>query len=152
MKEKNLSRRSFIKGTVAGAAGAVVLPFCIPASVLGRGGSVAPSERIVMGGIGIGGRGSYDLGYMLTDPDVQWVAVCDVLKSKRDAAKNTVDSKYGNKDCAAYIDMRELLAERTDVDAVLIATGDRWHALASILAMRAGKDVYCEKPACLTMA
>lgn len=134
------------------AAGAVMLPYCIPASVLGRAGSVAPSERIVMGGIGIGGRGSYDLGYMLTESDVQWVAVCDVHKGRREAAKNKVDTKYGNKDCAAYIDMRKLLAERTDVDAVLIATGDRWHALASILAMRAGKDVYCEKPACLTMA
>ena len=89
---------------------------------------------------------------MLTEPDVQWVAVCDVLKSRREAAKNMVDSKYGNKDCAVYGDMRQFLAERTDVDAVLIATGDRWHALASILAMRAGKDVYCEKPACLTMA
>ena len=146
-----LTRRQFMTQG-ATAASAVMLPWCIPASVLGRGGSVAPSERIVMGGIGIGGRGSYDLGYMLTQPDVQWVAVCDVLKSRRDAAKNTVDSKYGNKDCAAYGDMRQLLAERTDVDAVLIATGDRWHAPASILAMRAGKDVYCEKPACLTMA
>ena len=136
----------------ATAASAVMLPWCVPDSVLGRGGSVAPSERIVMGGIGIGGRGSYDLGYMLTQPDVQWVAVCDVLKSRREAARNKVDSKYGNKDCAAYGDMRQLLAERTYVDAVLIATGDRWHALASILAMRAGKDVYCEKPACLTMA
>ena len=136
----------------ARAASAVMLPYCIPVSVLGRGGTVAPSERIVMGGIGIGGRGSYDLGYMLAQPDVQWVAVCDVLKSRRDAAKNTVGSKYGNKDCAVYGDMRQLLVERTDVDAVLIATGDRWHALASILAMRAGKDVYCEKPACLTMA
>jgi len=146
-----LTRRRFLtQGMVA--ASAVALPYCIPASVLGRGGTIAPSERIVMGGIGIGGRGSYDLGYMLTEPDVQWVAVCDVVKSRREAAKNTVDTKYGSKDCAAYRDMRQLLAERTDVDAVLIATGDRWHALASILAMRAGKDVYCEKPACLTMA
>ena len=63
-----------------------------------------------------------------------------------------MDRKYGTKDCVAYADLRQLLAERTDVDAVLIATGDRWHALASTLAMRAGKDVYCEKPACLTMA
>lgn len=105
-----------------------------------------------MGGIGMGGRGSYDLGWILTEPDVQWVAVCDPVKGRREAAKNVVDKKYGNTDCAAYSDMRQFLSERTDVDAVLIATGDRWHALASVFAMRAGKDVYCEKPACLTMA
>ena len=146
-----LTRRRFLtRGALA--ASAVALPYYIPASALGRNGVVAPSERIVMGGIGIGGRGSYDLGAMLNEQDVQWVAVCDVLKSKRQAAKDTVDRKYGTKDCAAYADLRQLLAERTDVDAVLIATGDRWHALASTLAMRAGKDVYCEKPACLTMA
>jgi hypothetical protein len=130
----------------------MALPYYVPASVLGRDGIISPSERIVMGGIGIGGRGSYDLNWMLNEPDVQWVAVCDVLKSRGQAAKNIVDSKYGNKDCAVYGDIRQFLAERTDVDAVLIATGDRWHALASIMAMRAGKDVYCEKPACLTMA
>jgi len=146
-----LTRRRFLTRGVM-AASAVALPYYVPASALGRGGTVAPSERIVMGGIGIGGRGSQDLGWILNEPDVQWVAVCDVLKSRRQAAKNMVDSKYGNKDCAVYGDMRQLLAERTDVDAVLIATGDRWHALASIMAMRAGKDVYCEKPACLTMA
>jgi predicted dehydrogenase len=146
-----LTRRRFLTwGPLA--AGAVALPWYIPASALGRGGTAAPSERLVMGSIGIGGRGSYDLGYMLTQPDVQWVAVCDVLKGRREAAKHLVDSKYGNQDCAGYGDLRRLLAERTDVDAVVIATGDRWHALASILAMRAGKDVYCEKPACLTMA
>jgi predicted dehydrogenase len=134
------------------AASAVALPYFIPATALGRGGAVAPSKRIVMGGIGLGGRGSYDLGVMLAMPDVQWVAVCDVLKERREAAKKLVDDHQGNKDCAVYGDLRQLLAERTDVDAVLIATGDRWHALASVLAMRAGKDVYCEKPACLTMA
>jgi predicted dehydrogenase len=143
-------RRFLTRGAMA--ASAVALPCYFPASALGRDGAVAPSERIVMGGIGMGGRGSYDLSWMLTEREVQWVAVCDVLKSRREAAKNLVDSKYGNKDCAAYGDMRQFLAERTDVDAVLIAAGDRWHALASILAMRAGKDVYCEKPACLTMA
>jgi predicted dehydrogenase len=146
-----LTRRRFLKRGVM-AASAMVLPYYVPASVLGHGGTVSPSERIVMGGIGIGGRGTYDLGWMLNEPDVQWVAVCDVLKTRRQAAKNIVDSKYGNKDCAVYGDIRQFLAERTDVDAVLIATGDRWHALASIMAMRAGKDVYCEKPACLTMA
>jgi predicted dehydrogenase len=146
-----LTRRRFLTRGVM-AASAVALPYYVPASALGRGGTVAPSERIVMGGIGMGGRGSSDLDWMLNEPDVHWVAVCDVLKSRRQAAKNIVDSKYGNRDCAVYGDLRQFLAERTDVDAVLIATGDRWHALASIMAMRAGKDVYCEKPACLTMA
>ncbi len=144
------TRRRFL-GRGAMAAGALALPCYIPASALGRDGAVAPSERIVLGGIGIGGRGTYDLGAMMAERDVQWVAVCDVLKSKREAAKRTVDGKYGNKDCAKYGDFRQLL-ERRDLDAVLIATGDRWHALASVLAMRAGKDVYCEKPACLTVA
>lgn len=150
-RSMTLTRRRFLERG-AMAVSAMALPCYVPASALGRGGVVAPSERIVMGSIGIGGRGSYDLGYMLTQSDVQWVAVCDVLKSRRELAKNTVDAKYGNKDCTAYGDFRQLLAERTDIDGVVIATGDRWHALASILAMRAGKDVYCEKPACLTMA
>ena len=134
------------------AAGALAIPHFVPASAMGRDGAVAPSERIVMGGIGLGGRGASDLGWMLNEADVQWVAVCDVRQAQRRAAKQVVDDKYGNTDCAIYGDMRELLAQHPDVDAVLIATGDRWHALASILAMQAGKDVYCEKPACLTMA
>jgi len=150
-KNSTLTRRQFLtRGTMA--ASALALPYYIPASALGRDGAVAPSERIVMGGVGLGGRGSYDLSALLNEKEVQWVAVCDVHKGRRQAAKNTVDGKLGNEDCAMYGDMRQLLAERTDVDAVLIATGDRWHALASVLAMRAGKDVYCEKPACLTMA
>ncbi|MCF7957753.1 MAG: Gfo/Idh/MocA family oxidoreductase [Phycisphaerae bacterium] len=147
-KKSKSTRRAFLKRTAALS----IAPYIVPDLVLGRGGNIAPSDRIVMGGIGIGGRGSSDLGWMLNEPDVQWVAVCDVRKSRRQVAKNMVDSKYGNKDCAVYSDMRQLLAERTDVDAVLIATGDRWHAPASIMAMRAGKDVYCEKPACHTMA
>jgi predicted dehydrogenase len=146
-----LTRRQFL-ARGATAAGVVAAPWIIPASALGRDGAVAPSERIVMGVIGVGGRGSYDLGALLSQKDVQVVAVCDLLKSRREAAKNSVDTAYGNPDCAVYSDMRQLLAERADVDAVLIATGDRWHALASVWAMRAGKDVYCEKPACLTMA
>ena len=146
-----LSRRKFLQG-VSAAASAIAMPCLIPASALGRGGTVAPSERIILGGIGIGGRGSADAGVMLAEPDVQFVAVCDVKKRQREAVKRMVDAKYGTKDCATYGDLRQFLAERTDVDAVLIATGDRWHAPASILAMRAGKDVFCEKPACFTMA
>ena len=148
--QKQISRRDFVKRTAL-ACGALAAPQIIPASALGRDGVVAPSERIVMGGIGIGGRGTHDLGWMIGEPDVQFVAICDVRKSRREAAKNIVDGKYGNKDCALYGDMRQFLAERSDVDAVIIATGDRWHALAATMAMRAGKDVYCEKPSCLTI-
>lgn len=146
-----IRRREFVRNTVLASA-AVAAPQIIPASALGRDGAVAPSERIVMGGIGIGGRGTHDLGWMIGEPDVQFVAICDAQKSRRDAAKALIDGRYGNQDCKVYGDIRQFLGERTDVDAVLIATGDRWHSLASILAMRAGKDVYCEKPACLTMA
>ena len=78
-----------------------------------------------MGGIGIGGRGGDHLPIFLEFPQVQFVAVCEVQKDRRDAAKRKVDSRYGNTNCAAYRDMRDLLAERTDLDAVLIATGDR---------------------------
>ena len=149
-KTKLTRRRFLARGAMA--ASAIALPFYVPASSLGRDGAVAPSERIVMGAIGLGGRGSGDLGWMLGESDVRFVAVCDVRRASRERARNAVNGKYGNKDCAAYRDIRELLAKRTDIDAVLIATGDRWHAPASVMAMRAGKDVYCEKPACLTMA
>ena len=106
---------------------------------------MAPSNRIVLGGIGIGNRGTYDLGCFLPEPDVQFVAVCDVKAARRDAVKRMADAKYGNQDCATYRDMRELL-DRTDIDAVLIATGPNWHATAAIQAAKAGKDMYCEKP------
>jgi len=138
------SRRQFLK-TSALTGGAVALPYFIPATALGRDGAVAPSEKITLGAIGIGGRGSYDLGCMLEEQDVRCVAVCDVRKERREAAKRNVDQKYGNQDCVMYTDFRELLA-RPDIDAVLIATGPNWHALASIMAAKAGKDVYCEKP------
>ena len=146
-----LTRRGFLK--TAAAAGAVLTaPLVIPASVLGRGGAAAPSERIVMGGIGLGGRGTGDLGWMLPEQDVQFVAICDIRKERREAIKKIVDTRYGNSDCAMYRDIREFLAARTDIDGILTATGDRWHAMAAILAMRAGKDVYSEKPSCMTMA
>jgi len=131
---------------------AAAAPYYIPASALGRNGAVPPSERIVLGGIGVGRRGSHDLNWMLPEPDVQFVATCDPNKQRREAVKQIVDTRYGNNDCALYSDIRQFLAERTDIDAVLITTGDRWHALASIMAMRAGKDVYSEKPSSMTIA
>jgi hypothetical protein len=141
----SLSRRQFIKRTLA-TSSVFAVPCIIPASALGRDGAVAPSEKITFGAIGIGGRGSYDLGCMLEEKEnAHCVAVCDVRADNRERAKNRVNQQYGNKDCVTYIDFRELLA-RPDIDAVLIATGPNWHALASIMAAKAGKDVYCEKP------
>jgi hypothetical protein len=135
---------------VAGAA--LAMPCIIPGSALGLNGAVPPSERIVFGGIGIGGRGTGVLKWMLPERDIQFVAVCDAKKAAREAVKKVADDHYGNQDCKTHRDIREFLALRTDIDAVLIATGDRWHALASILAMRAGKDVYSEKPSAMTIA
>lgn len=146
-----LTRRRFLK-TMAGSGAALALPTIIPASALGRDGAVPPSERILLGGIGLGGRGTGVLGWMLGEKDVQFLAICDARKARREAIKQMADKRYGNADCAMYRDLREMLATRTDLDAVLIATGDRWHALASIWAMRAGKDVYTEKPSCMTIA
>jgi hypothetical protein len=144
VEKVRFNRRGFLK-TAAKAGAVLAVPYVIPASALGNSGAVAPSERIVLAGIGIGSRGGYDLGCFLHEPDVQFVAVCDVKANRRKAVKEMADNRYGNKDCATYIDMRELLA-RSDIDAVLIATGPNWHATASILAAKAGKDVYCEKP------
>jgi predicted dehydrogenase len=148
---KKLNRRAYLK-TAAAAGAACVAPTIIPASALGLGGAVAPSERVVLGGIGIGSRGQFDLNWMLREKDVQFVAICDARKVRREAVKALVDKRYENNDCKMYPEMREFLAERPDIDAVLIATGDRWHAQATILAMRAGKDVYSEKPSCMTIA
>ena len=145
-----LPRRQFLKQGLAAAGAAVAAPYIVPASVFGKDSAVAPSERIVLGAIGIGPRGRQDLECLISEKDVQFVAICDVQRGRRQAVKDMADAKYGNKDCAMYRDMFELLA-RADVDAVLIATGDHWHALASILALKAGKDVYSEKPCGLTI-
>jgi hypothetical protein len=146
-----MTRRQCLKAAAASSA-AIALPTIIPASALGRGGAVAPSERITLGAIGIGARGEFDLNWMLPEKDVQFVAICDARKVRREHVKNLVDKKYGNSDCKMYPEMREFLASRPDIDALLIATGDRWHATATIMAMRAGKDVYSEKPSCMTIA
>ncbi|MGE0759425.1 MAG: Gfo/Idh/MocA family protein [Pirellulaceae bacterium] len=149
MNPSRVNRRDFVR---AGAAASAVLsaPWFVPARALGRDGNVAPSERITLGVIGIGPRCTYDLKAMLGLSDVQCVGIADVQATRRDAGKKLVDTHYGNQDCAIYRDFRELLA-RSDVDAVLIATGDRWHATASMMAANAGKDVYSEKPCGLTI-
>ena len=144
-KAKQIQRRSFLKSSLAVTGTAILAPTIIPSSALGRDGFVAPSERIVVGGIGIGNRGNYDLDCFLEQKDVQFVGVCDVKQSRRIAVKKKVDEKYGNVDCDMYEDFRQLL-ERKDVEAVLIATGPNWHATMAMQAARAGKDIYCEKP------
>ena len=151
MWKSKLTRRELL--AAAARAGAVLaLPAIVPASVLGKNGAVPPSEKIIAAGIGIQHRGMSDLQALIGQPDVQVVAICDLQKKQRLAVKNFVDTHYGTQDCAMYPEIRGFLAERPDIDAVLIATGDHWHALASILAMRAGKDVYTEKPSCMTIA
>lgn len=143
------TRREFL-GRSAALSAAASLPWIVPASATGAQGTVPPSEQIVMGQIGIGPRGTYDLQAMLTLPDVRCVAIADVQASRRNAGKALVDEHYGNQDCQLYRDFRELL-DRDDIDALLIATGDRWHAPASMMAAEAGKDVYSEKPCGLTI-
>src|ERR1700681_2570633 len=129
-------RRRFLK-TALSAGAAVMAPQIIPSSALGRDGAVAPSERITVGGIGIGNRGTYDLGCFLEQKDVQFVAVCDIKAARRTAIKKMVDAKYGNQNCGMHRDFRELL-DRNDIDAVLIATGPNWHATAAMNAAKAG--------------
>jgi len=135
------SRREFLKTAV----GAVALPYFVSSSAMGADDRPAPSERIVMGGIGIGNMGRGDMGNFLGRKDVQYVAVCDVKKGVREGAKKNADGRYGNSDCKAYNDFRELLA-RDDIDAIHCATPDQWHAIVVIEACRSGKDVYCQKP------
>ena len=140
------TRREFLKT----AAAAVAVPYVITSAALGAEDIPPASERIVMGGIGIGNMGRGDQGAFLGRPDVQYVAVCDVRKNVRDQAKQKVDDRYKNTDCQAYNDFRELLA-RTDIDAVHVATPDHWHAIQVIEACRNGKDVYCQKPETRTL-
>lgn len=141
------NRRKFLSSAAVVSIG---LPTLIPASALGRNGSVAPSNRIVVGGIGVGRRGQKVLDSFLQQKDAQFVAVADPQKARRELIKSQADKHYGNRDCAIYDDMSGVL-ERDDIDAVLVTTGDRWHATASIYAARAGKDIYCEKPCAMNI-
>ena len=142
--DRRISRRQML----GGAAAAFAMPYVVSSVV--RGGN-APSRRLTMGAIGLGGQGMHNLKSFLTFDDVRVLAVCDVDASHLKRAKDTVDAAYGNKDCAAYQDFREVLA-RGDIDTVLIATPDHWHAILAIEAAKAGKDIYCEKPISLTIA
>jgi len=143
-KLNRVGRRRFLK-TALSVGAAAVAPQVIPSTALGKDGAIAPSERITVGGIGIGNRGTYDLGCFLKQPDVQFLAICDIKASQRAKIKGMADRHHKNSDCETYRDFRDLLL-RDDIDAVLIATGPNWHCTASVYAARAGKDIYCEKP------
>jgi len=142
-----LSRRRLLQG----AAAALAAPLVVPASALGLSGTVAPSNRIVFANIGIGGRARHVMPCFLAQPDIRFTAVSDCREDRLKAAKEMLDAHYGTKDCRMYPDFRELLAQK-DIDAVFIATGDRWHTTASVYAARAGKDIYSEKPVSMFIA
>jgi len=149
-RSNSLTRRFVLKSTLAGSAASYLVPLLPQALAAPRSAPQSPNERIQLGIIGIGPRCTYDVKAMLPFNDVRCVAIADVQASRRDAGKQLVDGFYNNQDCKLYSDFRELL-DRKDIDAVLIATGDRWHAAASILAAQAGKDVYSEKPCGITI-
>ncbi len=158
MSQIEPTRRSFLKTTATTAAGAFAAPYVITSSALGGASTPAASERIALGHIGVGNRGGGLLHYFLNITDCQCVAVCDPYRSRREGQAKRVDDHYGKrrdkgsyKGCSAYNDFRELVA-RDDIDAVVIATPDHWHVPTALAAVRAGKDIYVEKPLGLSVA
>ncbi|MHC4740614.1 MAG: Gfo/Idh/MocA family protein [Planctomycetota bacterium] len=141
MTGKGTTRRRFLRKCAAAAVG---LPVFVNSRAFGA------NERIVMGCIGMGGQGKSDMGGFMGFGEVRVVAVCDVVEAHRNEAQERVNRRYGNKDCKAYNDFRDVVA-REDIDTIFIGTPDHWHAIISIEAMKNGKDVYCEKPETLTV-
>ena len=140
---RRVDRRAFLKDALRIGAGAGLVPL-IPAAAFGAD-RPAPSNRIVMVCVGVGGQGTGNMQAFLGQPDVQIVAVCDVDSSHADNAKRIVDQHYGSNDCKTYGDFRDALA-RTDLDAMSMATPDHWHSITATTALNAGLDVYGEKP------
>ena len=150
---RSISRRSFLTGTSLTAA-AMAAPVVLPSRVFG---ATAPSNRVTVGHVAVGGQGGGLLGGFLGVPQGQSVATCDAFKDRRERAAARVDSHYAQqagkgsyKGCKTYADFRELLA-RNDVDAIVVATPDHWHVPIALAAVRSGKDVYVEKPLGLSM-
>ena len=153
MNKTIISRRHFLKRASAAGA-ALALPNIIPARLLGAD---APSKRVAVGHIGVGGQGTGVLNGFLGCAQGQSVATCDPIKERREAAAKRVEQRYAAdrdrssyKGCRTYNDFRELLA-CDDIDAVVVATPDHWHVPAAIAAVRAGKDIYVEKPLGISM-
>ena len=139
------NRRKFLKKAAGSALGILAAPMIIPGTALGKNGAIAPSNRIVIGGIGLGAMGSGNTRSFLSKKEVQYVAICDVDATRRDKAVSLVNGNYKNNDCRSYADFREFL-ENEKLDAVTIALPDHWHALVSVAAANKGLDIYGEKP------
>jgi hypothetical protein len=153
---QQITRRKFL-GRTAALSGIIAATWIIPNTSLGANGNTTPSERITVGLIGKGIMGSGHLRRLVGDHEVQVLAVCDVDRLRREDGKRLVEETYSAKrssgtyhGCEAYNDYREVLS-RSDIDAVVIVTPDHWHTLISIDAVKAGKDVYCEKPISITV-
>ena len=143
--QTTLTRRVFIRRAAGTALASAVLPTIVPASVFGAAGKAAPSNRIGVALIGCGPQGTGVMRGFLSQKDVQVVAVSDVKQEQLQQARDAVNGAYQNQDCATYEDFRELLG-RKDIDACIIGTPDHWHVPISIAAVKAGKDIYTEKP------
>lgn len=144
--DSKVSRRQFLATTAA----ALAAPTIIPSSVLGKDGAVAPSNRIVVGIVGWGMMGPGNTRGLMNEKDCQVVAACDLDRRPLAQAVDAINKHYANKDCKAYHDYHEMFA-RTDIDAVMLAVPDHWHALISVDAARAKKDIYGEKPLARTI-
>jgi predicted dehydrogenase len=140
-----MNRRRLLKQAAGVVMGGIAFPYIIPARVLGADGGVAPSNRITMASIGVGWQGPANMEQFLQLDDCRVVTICDIDKNHLREAVNTVNDRYGNRDCAAYADYREVLA-RKDIDAVVISVPDHWHGIIAVAAAEAGKDIYGEKP------
>jgi predicted dehydrogenase len=148
MKAKSVSRPFTRRQFLGAAAAAAAAPLILPGGLRGQN---APSNRITIGVVGWGMMGPGNTEAYLNMQDCRVVAACDVDQRHLQAAVQTINKHYGNQDCAAYNDYRELLA-RKDIDAVLLAVPDHWHMLTSVDAAKAGKHIYGEKPLARTIA
>jgi len=137
-------RRSFLKSSSAAAAFALASPAIVPPSAFGA------NDRICLGLIGCGGRGNWLARHFAEFGESAVIAACDPDRSQLEETASRINRFNGNKDCRQFRDFRDLL-QLENVDAVIVATPDHWHALASIAAAEAGKDIYCEKPLCNTI-
>ena len=151
-----MQRRDFLKASAVGLAGTMIPATALAApAVASSKKKASANDRIRLGFIGLGQQANYLLSSFIRMDDVQVVAGCDVYDIKRERFNKVVSEYYagkGMKKCAPslYVDYKDLLA-REDIDAVVIATPDHWHAAIAIAACKAGKDIYLEKPMTLTI-